>query len=222
MLHTSGTTARPKVVPLTHEQIMARSGALPIGPADRCLCITPLFTGSALNHSLVAPLAAGAAVLFPEGAGADAILDAVGALEATYFSASPTVPLALADALGRRGSPKYRSLRFVRSSSSAPTPAAQERIEAAFGLPVLQGYGMTDVGTIAQDPLPPLPHKRGSVGLSAGPEIAILDDAGIRARSTRSRKACLNSRFSPPPLQKRRPGPSPGGETISTEWARTG
>jgi acyl-coenzyme A synthetase/AMP-(fatty) acid ligase/acyl carrier protein len=177
LLHTSGTTSKPKVVPLTQTQVLARSRAQPIDGADRCLCVAPLFTGSAL-HSLLAPLAAGADIGFAHGPGPAAIIDALNALGTTYFSASPTVLSSVVDALNHGGATSFASLRFVRSSSSALDAELQRRIEGALGVPVVQGYGMTEAGPIAQNPLPPAQRKPGSVGLSVGPDIAILDENG--------------------------------------------
>jgi acyl-CoA synthetase (AMP-forming)/AMP-acid ligase II len=70
-------------------------------------------------------------------------------------------------------------LRFIRSSSSAlPVPVIAE-LEAAFGAPVIEAYGMTEAAhQMASNPLPPARRKPGTVGPSAGPEIAIMADDG--------------------------------------------
>jgi acyl-CoA synthetase (AMP-forming)/AMP-acid ligase II len=54
-----------------------------------------------------------------------------------------------------------------------------ERLEAAFGAPVLESYGMTEAAhQMASNPLPPAPHKAGSVGVGVGVDVAIMDEAG--------------------------------------------
>jgi acyl-CoA synthetase (AMP-forming)/AMP-acid ligase II len=70
-------------------------------------------------------------------------------------------------------------LRFIRSSSSSLPPQVMEAMEATFGVPVIESYGMTEAAhQMASNPLPPRPRFPGSVGVAAGPEIAIMDEAG--------------------------------------------
>ncbi len=177
VFHTSGTTSKPKVVPVTHAQLLARSRAQPIDRSDRCLFVAPNFTAGAFAHSLLSPLAAGAAIGFPDGAQSDELLDALHHLSITYFAANPALLESLRErAVRRKKMPP--TLRFIRSSSIALPPEQQRRLEAAFDVPVVQAYGMSEAGTIAQNPLPPAPRKSGSVGISAGPDIAIVDDSG--------------------------------------------
>jgi acyl-CoA synthetase (AMP-forming)/AMP-acid ligase II len=177
VFHTSGTTSIPKVVPLTHAQLVARSSAQPISSGDRCLLVPPIFTGGVFGHSLCSPLAAGAAIGFARGAGVDALLDALDALSITYFSANPALLDSLGERVAQRGA-IAPTVRYIRSSSSALSPEQQHRAEAALGVPVVQGYGMTEVGTIAQNPLPPASRIPGSAGVSVGPDIAVMDENG--------------------------------------------
>jgi acyl-CoA synthetase (AMP-forming)/AMP-acid ligase II len=72
-------------------------------------------------------------------------------------------------------------LRFIRSSSAALPGTVMAQLEAAFGVPVIEAYGMTEAShQMASNPLPPGERKSGSVGLPAGAEIAVLDPAGRR------------------------------------------
>ena len=177
VFHTSGTTSTPKAVPLTHAQLLSRARAQPIDANDRCLLVPPIFTTGVFAHSLLSPLAAGASIVFARDAGEDALLDALRELRVTCFSANPALLESLGERVARMGviAP---TLRFVRSSASALAPDQQRRLEAAFAVPVVQGYGMTEAGTISQNPLPPAPRKLGSVGVSVGPDIAIIGDDG--------------------------------------------
>ena len=178
VFHTSGTTSKPKIVSLTHAQLMARSRAQPVDRTDRCLFVPPIFTAGAFAHALLAPLAAGAAIGFARRPGEDALLDALEALRITCFSANPALLSSLRERLLQREPTPARALRFIRSSANALPPEQQRRLESAFGVPVIQGYGMTETGTIAQNPLPPRRRKPASVGVSVGPDIAIIDDDG--------------------------------------------
>lgn len=54
-----------------------------------------------------------------------------------------------------------------------------QALETTFGVPVIEAYGMTEAShQMASNPLPPAPRYAGSVGMAAGPEIAIMDDDG--------------------------------------------
>lgn len=182
VFHTSGTTSTPKSVPLTQCQLLARSGGQPLVASDRCLLVPPIFTAGVFAHSLLSPLTCGAAIAFARDSSLDALLDALVDLQITCFSANPALLESLRERAERRPA-AARSLRFIRSSAAALTSDQQDRIEAVFGVPVVQGYGMTEAGSIAQNPLPPVPRKPGSVGLSVGPDIAIVDSSGAFAES---------------------------------------
>jgi oxalate---CoA ligase len=178
LFQTSGTTAQPKTVPLTQAQVIARSRTQPITGADRCLFVPPMYTAGAMAHTLLAPIAAGASIGFPRAHGKFALLEALEELEITYFSANPAVLASLLKQLAERPSTRPNALRFIRSAGSALTAALQLRVEEAFGVPVIQGYGTTEAGTVAGNPLPPGRREPGSVGLSVGPQIAIADENG--------------------------------------------
>ena len=179
VFHTSGTTSLPKVVPLLQSQVMARSYRQPIDAADRCLFVNPMFTAGALP-TLLTPLACGASIGFARTSGVDALLEALQTLAPTYFSTNPTLLTSLLDHLDRAPQSRPATLRFIRTAGTALTAGLQARLEAGLGVPILQGYGLTEAGPIAQNPLPPDCRKPASVGVSVGPEIAIVDADGNR------------------------------------------
>jgi acyl-CoA synthetase (AMP-forming)/AMP-acid ligase II len=98
----------------------------------------------------------------------------------TWFTAVPTMHQTLLGLAGRhKDIIAAGRLRFIRSSSASLPPQVMAALEAAFGVPVIESYGMTEAAhQMASNPLPPRPRLAGSVGLAAGPEIAIMDDAG--------------------------------------------
>jgi acyl-CoA synthetase (AMP-forming)/AMP-acid ligase II len=70
-------------------------------------------------------------------------------------------------------------LRFIRSSSASLPPQVMQELEAVFGAPVIESYGMTEAAhQMASNPLPPRARKPGSVGIAAGPEVRIMDEEG--------------------------------------------
>jgi len=179
--HTSGTTAKRKIVPHTQRSLMSFAGWDWLWPSDRFLCLHPLFTTSGLGNGLLGPLLSGASAVLPRCFDAERFFDWLAAFEPTYFSASPTVHRAILEQCERRAPRVPSSLRFVRSSSNAMSEALQRSVEAALGVPVIQGYGSTETGIIANDsPLPGM-RRPGSVGRPSGIEVGIADEEG-RAR----------------------------------------
>jgi amino acid adenylation domain-containing protein len=182
ILLTSGTTSRPKTVPLTHASVCLSAynvgAALALGPSDRLLNVLPLFHGHGLISGVLAALAAGSGVVCTAGFDAAAFFSWLREFRPTWYTAVPAIHRAVLSAAGHN---KHRarksSLRLIRSASSSLTPEVLGRLEALFGVPVIDTYGMTEAATqIAANPLDR--RKPGSVGQSAGAEIAILDSEG--------------------------------------------
>lgn len=184
VLHTSGTTARPKQVPLTHANLRASArhiGALlGLGPTDACLNIMPLFHIHGLVAAVLSSLAAGGRVVCTPGFNALRFFSWFEEVRPTWYTAVPTMHQALLERAQRNAdSLKDHRLRFIRSSSASLPPQVMEELERVFGVPVIESYGMTEAAhQMASNPLPPRPRYAGSVGLAAGPEVAIMDDSG--------------------------------------------
>ena len=182
LLHTSGTTARPKIVPLTHRlqvgAFVSRARLMGLDSADRCLCVVPLFTAAGIKRNLGPALAAGASVVCTPGFDSDRFFAWVAEFDPTYYTGPPAVHRAVLDACERWGSPQRHSLRMIFLGSASFPASLQHRLEHALGVPALQGYGMTEAGCIAHEPMPPGTRKPGSVGLPAGGEVRVLGEAG--------------------------------------------
>lgn len=184
MLHTSGTTARPKLVPLTHGSIYNSAvniqRTLLLRETDRCLNVMPLFHIHGLVGAVLSSLVAGGSVVCVSGFSAARFFEDVEEFRPTWYTAVPTIHQAiLARAELRPEVVRRCSFRFIRSSSSALSPRVMSEMERMFRVPVIESYGMTEAAhQIASNPLPPGERKLGSVGVAAGPEIAIMRDAG--------------------------------------------
>jgi len=184
VLHTSGTTARPKIVPLTHGNICASAasiaGTLALTPEDACLNVMPLFHIHGLIAATLASLHAGAAVVCTPGFNALRLFGWLDTERPSWLTAVPTMhQAALARAERNREIIARAKLRFLRSSSASLPAQAMRDIETAFGVPILESYGMTEAShQMCSNPLPPRPRKPGIVGLPAGPEVAIMDEDG--------------------------------------------
>ncbi len=193
VLHTSGTTSRPKIVPLTHRNLCASarniSRSLSLTAADRCLNVMPLFHVHGLMGALLSSLSAGGSVVCAPGFYVTQFFDWMEAFDPTWFTAVPSmhqsiVARARADRASHgtsRPGNSSRRLRFVRSCSAALAPQLKAAIEETFERPAIEAYGMTEAShQLASNPLPPRVRKPGSVGLAAGVEVCVLDGMGNR------------------------------------------
>ena len=185
VLHTSGTTAKPKIVPLTHENLCSSAAnvaeSLRLQPDDLCMNVMPLFHIHGLVAALLASLSAGSTVVCTPGFQAPSFFDWFGQVMPTWYTAVPTMHQAIVARAreDQRSMVRASRLRFVRSSSASLPPSVLRELEDAFGVPVVEAYGMTEAAhQMACNPLPPAQRKPGSVGLAAGPEVAIADESG--------------------------------------------
>jgi amino acid adenylation domain-containing protein len=184
LLHTSGSTSRPKLVPLTQANLCASAmniaRALDLSPADLCLNVMPLFHIHGLIGAVLSSLTAGASVACSPGFLATQFFEWIDHFEPTWYTAVPTMHQAILSRTEQHADTIARArLRFIRSASSALPPQTMAEMERVFGVPMLEAYGMTEAShQMAINPLPPAARKPGSVGKGAGVEIAILDDPG--------------------------------------------
>jgi acyl-CoA synthetase (AMP-forming)/AMP-acid ligase II len=184
-LFTSGTTSRPKIVPLTHVNICTSAfsavAALKLSEADRCLNVLPLFHGHGLIATVMTSLAAGAGVVCTQGCDVNRFFGWLREFAPTWYSAVPTMHQAiLAQARLNPEQVAGIRLRLVRSASAPLPPRVFAELERTFGTSVIEFYGMTETASapIACNPLPPRKSKPGSVGIPVNLDVAILNDRG--------------------------------------------
>ncbi|HLG14310.1 MAG TPA: acyl--CoA ligase [Blastocatellia bacterium] len=184
ILHTSGTTSRPKRVPLTHHNLMVSSRNVAdtyrLTAEDVSMCVMPLFHVHGLVASTFATLLTGGTVVVPSRFNPLSFWPAVRDHRASWYSAVPTIHQVLAARAKTGGRPAgAEHLRFIRSCSAALAPQLMADLEERFGAPVLEAYGMTEAAhQMASNPLPPESRKPGSVGCGTGVGVAILNDQG--------------------------------------------
>lgn len=184
VLHTSGTTARPKIVPLTHRNVCASARhiatSLQLSPADHCLNVMPLFHIHGLIAAVLSSLQAGAQVTCSPGFNALKFFAFLDDARPSWYTAVPTMHQAiLSRARHNQDSVAAARLRLIRSSSASLPPQVMAELESTFNAPVIESYGMTEAAhQMASNRLPPGARKPGSVGVAAGPEIAIMDGQG--------------------------------------------
>jgi acyl-CoA synthetase (AMP-forming)/AMP-acid ligase II len=179
LLHTSGTTSRPKQVPLLQRNLTDSARTIAdhyrLGPNDVSFCVMPLFHIHGLVASTFSALGAGGSVVVPRRFSPRRFWQQARDTGATWMSAGPTLHQMILEKSDDEQPPK--TLRFVRSCSSALSPALMARAEKAYGVPMLEAYGMTEAShQMASNPLPPAERVPGSVGVPTGVEIEIVDD----------------------------------------------
>jgi acyl-CoA synthetase (AMP-forming)/AMP-acid ligase II len=179
LLHTSGTTSRPKQVPLLQRNLTSQARSIAyhyrLGPGDVSYCAMPLFHVHGLVASTLAQLAAGGSVLTPSRFSPRRFWAQVDAHRVSWLSAGPTLHQMI---LEHAGTPPA-SLRFARSCSSALSPQLMREAEVRYGVPMIEAYGMTEAGhQMTSNPLPPGTRREGSVGVPAGAEVRVVDELG--------------------------------------------
>src|SRR4030095_5807605 len=184
ILHTSGTTSKPKRVPLTHRNLCASAfsirDSLSLSSGDRCLNVMPLFHIHGWVGGLLSSLAAGASFAAISNFDSNYFFDWMKELKPTWYTAVPTIHQAiLRCARDRAETIRESRLRFIRSSSAPLASEALEDLERVFKVPVIEAYGMTEAShQITSNPLPPFERKKGSVGVATITEVAIVDEEG--------------------------------------------
>ena len=211
LLHTSGTTSRPKQVPLLQRNLATSAANIAkfyeLSPPDVSYCAMPLFHVHGLVASTLGAFAGGGSVVVPRRFAPKGFWEQARAHGVTWFSAGPTLQTMMLERIDAGGPPQ--TLRFVRTCSSALTPALMARLEEALGAPVVEAYGMTEAShQMTSNPLPPGERKPGSVGTSAGADIRIVDGE-VQIRGLGVTPGYLNN-------------PEANAESFVDGWFRTG
>lgn len=182
ILHTSGTTSRPKIVPLLQSNVAASAvniaDSLALTPQDRCMNVMPLFHIHGLIAAVSATLKAGGQVWCAPGFDALKFFAWMADARPTWYTAVPTMHQAILSRAKRNADTIADvPLRFLRSSSASLPPPVFNDLVATFNAPVIEGYGMTEAThQMASNPLPPRAQKPGSVGVEAGPLVRIAHE----------------------------------------------
>ena len=180
VLHTSGTTSRPKIVPLSQRNLCASAThlarTLQFVTGDCGLNIMPLFHIHGLIAGVLAPLSAGSQVFCTPGFNALKFFGWMDESKPTWYTAVPTMHQAIVSRASKNLEVIARHpLRFMRSSSSSMPPQVIRELEDVFKAPLIEAYGMTEAThQMTSNPLPPAARKPGTVGRAAGPEVAVM------------------------------------------------
>jgi acyl-CoA synthetase (AMP-forming)/AMP-acid ligase II len=222
LLHTSGTTGKPKGVPLGRSNILASAETIAatygLTGEDVSHCVMPLFHVHGLIASTLATLQSGGTVLVPPRFSASVFWPDSLHYGATWFSAVPTIHQIL---LSRTDEAEGKhQLRFARSCSAALPSSLQQEVEERLRVPLLQAYGMSEAAhQIASNPLPPGERRGGSVGLETGAEIAVVDDDWRQLEPESQGEVVIRG---PSVIKGYRDNPQANAEAFRDGWFRTG
>ena len=225
VLHTSGTTSRPKMVPLSQRNVCASAAnvrrTLRLTAEDRCLNVMPLFHIHGLIAAALAPLGVGASTYCAPGFNALRFFSWLDEARPTYYSAVPTMHQAvLVRAPRNRDAIERTCLRFIRSASAPLLPQVMAELEATFGVPVIESYAMTEAAhQMTSNPLPPAARKPGTVGVAAGPEVSIMDEDGAHLSPGEIGEIVIRG---PNVTQGYENNPAANAEAFTDGWLRTG
>ncbi|CAG8951540.1 hypothetical protein HYFRA_00007456 [Hymenoscyphus fraxineus] len=193
VLHTSGTTGRPKAVPLTHRNLTRTmqniKDTYQLTPADRTMLVMPLFHVHGLLAGFLAPLYSGGSVVVPLKFSASEFWDDFITHKANWYTAVPTIHQIL---LKNPPPATKPNIRFIRSCSSPLSPTTFHQLEETYNAPVLEAYAMTEAAhQMTSNPLPPGKRQPGSVGIGQGVEIAIIDQIGNKVPQGKEAEICI-------------------------------
>jgi oxalate---CoA ligase len=224
VLHTSGTTSRPKMVPLRNRNLAASVGNIVpwyrLTGDDVALCVMPLFHVHGLVASTLSTFGSGGTVVVPQKFSPFEFAGLVREHRVTWYSAVPTIHQVLVGRAERSLSASLETLRFARSCSSALAPDLMARLEDVLGVPVLEAYGMTEAShQMASNPLPPEERRAGSVGRGTGVEVAVLDERGVILPPGAAGEVCVRG---PNVMDGYEANPAANAEAFSEGWFRTG
>ncbi|KAK7207887.1 hypothetical protein BZA70DRAFT_233486 [Myxozyma melibiosi] len=198
VLHTSGTTGRPKIVPLTHTNLATSISNIvqtyKLTKADRSMLVMPLFHVHGLLCGFLAPLSVASGVIVPLKFSAHSFWKDFVELGANWYTAVPTIhQILLKSPSPFDNGAKGPNVRFIRSCSSALAPATMKQLEERFKAPVLEAYAMTEAShQMTSNDLPPGKRKSGSVGRAQGVvKVAILDQEGNEVKQGGEGEICV-------------------------------
>lgn len=181
ILHTSGTTSKPKMVALSHENLLSSckniTKALELKSKDKNMILMPSFHIHGIVASILAPLYVGGKVVALPKFNALSFFNSLDFHKPTWFTAVPTMLQSLLDReKSNKKIVKNNRLKFIRSSSASLPNHVLEKLEKTFKVPVIESYGMTEAShQMTTNLLIPLGRKVGSVGVPVGLKVKIVD-----------------------------------------------
>lgn len=186
ILQTSGTIGPPKLVPVNHRNLMAMASRMvhcfELSHTDRCACLLPLYYAQGIKSACIVPLLVGSSIAIPKAPVLDGLETWLAELQPTWFPAGPTFLQAVLDRV-RGNATLNHNLRFLISGSASLPEPVRTGIEAELGIPLLDAWGMTEIGLLTGNSIRPYERKAGTVGHAFSGEVAIMGPDGKPCRA---------------------------------------
>jgi long-chain acyl-CoA synthetase len=185
ILHTSGTTGKPKGAMLTHANLTRNADVgvrtlIETGPDDVVMGCLPLFHVFGLTCGLNGAVLAGAMLTLIPRFDPRKALEVIERDGVTVFEGVPTMYSALLSVASEASPEATRSLRTCVSGGAALPVQVLTDFEKAFGCTVLEGYGLSESSPSAAFNHPHRPRKAGSIGTPIeGVELRVVDLDGV-------------------------------------------
>ncbi|MGY4174137.1 AMP-binding protein [Bradyrhizobium sp. USDA 4529] len=184
ILQTSGTTAQPKLIPFSHDNMLAAAERLQawfsLTSRDRCLSVSPPYYSHGLKVTVFTPLLTGGSIAIPANSAVVALDEWFDVLRPTWYSAGPTLHTTVLDkAQSLENAQPAHTLRFAMSGGAPLARAVQDGLQHALGVPVLEHYGSSEAAQIAANQLPPGPNRPGTCGRPWPDTVAIVGEDGL-------------------------------------------
>jgi long-chain acyl-CoA synthetase len=185
ILHTSGTTGKPKGAMLTHGNLGRNAEVsvrtlVEIGPDDVVMGCLPLFHVFGLTCGLNGAVLAGATLTLIPRFEPRKALEVIQRDGVTVFEGVPTMYSALLSVADQDAAEAAHSLRTCVSGGAALPVQVLTDFENAFGCTVLEGYGLSESSPAAAFNHPHRPRKAGSIGTPIeGVEMRVVDLDGV-------------------------------------------
>ena len=182
ILHTSGTTSKPKMVALSHYNLIKSakniSSALKLTAKDKNIILMPSFHIHGIIASILAPLYKGGKVVALPKFNVLSFYQHLSNHKPTWFTAVPTMLQSIIDRSKNNSKIiKDSNLKFIRSSSASLPVKTLKELEKVFNVPLIESYGMTEAThQMTTNLLPPFKRKSGSVGLAVGLKVKVVDN----------------------------------------------
>jgi acyl-CoA synthetase (AMP-forming)/AMP-acid ligase II/CBS domain-containing protein len=225
ILHSSGTTGRPKRAALRHRNLVASADNIvstyQLTSADVTLCVMPLFHVHGLVASVLASFTSGGTVVLPNRFNPLGFWRLVSGYRTTWYTAVPSIhQLVMARAQASSPDDGTSLLRFVRSASAPMPQATLAQIEQTLNVPMLEAFGMTEAShQVSSNPLPPAPRLAGSVGRGFGVRVGVMDDAGRMLTVGATGEVVIQG---PNVIDGYDNNPDANASSFATGWFRTG
>ncbi len=181
ILQTSGTIGPPKLVPVSHRNLLAMAHRMEycfeLSHVDRCACLLPLYYAQGIKSACIVPLLLGGSIAIPQAPVLDTLETWLSELQPTWFPAGPTFLQAVLERV-RGNSALRHNLRFLISGSASLPEQVRTGVEDTLGIPLLDAWGMTEIGLLTGNSIRPEERKPGTVGYGFPDEVAIMAPDG--------------------------------------------